>query len=338
LSQALARGWHGRGPAPVRLLLFLLVPFGLLFRLLVAVRRQFYRLGFFRVTRLPVPVIVVGNLTVGGSGKTPLTLALVAWLCRAGYSPGLVSRGYGGSAREAMPVRPDSDPAVVGDEPVLLARRAGCPVWIGRERGLAGRSLLASHPEVDVILADDGLQHLALARDMEIVVVDGRRGFGNGRLLPAGPLREPLSRLAEVDAVVVNGDAAGLRFPVPVFSMALAGRAFVNLARPDLVVPPEHFLGGRVHVLAGIGDPQRFFDRLVELGLDIEPHPFPDHHAFTARDLPAGTLVMTEKDAVKCAAFARPDAWFLAVDAEVDGGLNTLLLSVVKARHGSQTA
>lgn len=338
MSQALARGWHGRGPASIRLLLFLLIPFSLLFRLLVAVRRQLYRLGFFQSTRLPVPVIVVGNLTVGGSGKTPLSLVLLDWLKRAGYSPGLVSRGYGGSARDAMPVRPDSDPAVVGDEPVLLARRAGCPVWIGRKRGLAGRCLLASHPGVDVIVADDGLQHLALARDMEIVVVDGRRGFGNGRLLPAGPLREPLSRLVEVDAVVVNGDPGSLRLPVPVFSMVLAGRAFVNLARPELIVSSEHFRGGRVHALAGIGDPQRFFDYLVELGLDIEPHPFPDHHAFTAPDLPPGTLVMTEKDAVKCAAFARPDAWFLAVDAEVDGGLNSLLLSVVKARHGSQAA
>jgi tetraacyldisaccharide 4'-kinase len=306
--------------------------------MLVALRRLLYRVGVLKATRLPVPVIVVGNLTVGGSGKTPLALALVAWLRQAGHSPGLVSRGYGGHARELMPVRPDSDPALVGDEPVLLARRSGCPVWIGRRRAQAGQQLLAFHPEVDVILTDDGLQHYALARDMEIVVVDGERGFGNGRLLPAGPLREPLSRLAEVDAVVVNGGAGGPPLPVPAFSMALAGHGLVNLARPDLVVPPSHFRGGRVHALAGIGNPQRFFDHLTALGLEIEPHPFPDHHAFMATDLPPGTVIMTEKDAVKCAAFGRPDAWFLAVDAEVDGGLNTLLLTVLKARHGSKTA
>jgi tetraacyldisaccharide 4'-kinase len=338
LSQALARCWFGRGPAWLRLSLLPLYPLGLVFRVLVALRRLLYRVGVLKATRLPVPVIVVGNLTVGGSGKTPLALALVAWLRQAGHSPGLVSRGYGGHARELMPVRPDSDPALVGDEPVLLARRSGCPVWIGRRRAQAGQQLLAFHPEVDVILTDDGLQHYALARDMEIVVVDGERGFGNGRLLPAGPLREPLSRLAEVDAVVVNGGAGGPPLPVPAFSMVLAGHGLVNLARPDLVVPPSHFRGGRVHALAGIGNPQRFFDHLTALGLEIEPHPFPDHHAFMATDLPPGTVIMTEKDAVKCAAFGRPDAWFLAVDAEVDGGLNTLLLTVLKARHGSKAA
>ncbi len=338
MSQALARCWFGRGPAWLRLSLLPLYPLGLVFRVLVALRRLLYRVGVLKATRLPVPVIVVGNLTVGGSGKTPLALALVAWLRQAGHSPGLVSRGYGGHARELMPVRPDSDPALVGDEPVLLARRSGCPVWIGRRRAQAGQQLLAFHPEVDVILTDDGLQHYALARDMEIVVVDGERGFGNGRLLPAGPLREPLSRLAEVDAVVVNGGAGGPPLPVPAFSMVLAGHGLVNLARPDLVVPPSHFRGGRVHALAGIGNPQRFFDHLTALGLEIEPHPFPDHHAFMATDLPPGTVIMTEKDAVKCAAFGRPDAWFLAVDAEVDGGLNTLLLTVLKARHGSKAA
>lgn len=338
MSQALARCWFGRGPAWLRWSLAPLYPLSLLFRVLVALRRALYRVGLLKAVRLPVPVIVVGNLSVGGSGKTPLALALVDWLRQAGYVPGLISRGYGGRAREVMPVRPDSDPALVGDEPVLLARRAGCPVWIGRRRGQAGQQLLAFHPEVDVILTDDGLQHYALARDMEIVVVDGERGFGNGRLLPAGPLREPLSRLAEVDAVVINGGAGSLSFPVPAFSMALAGHSLVNLARPDLVVPPSHFRGGKVHALAGIGNPDRFFARLTALGLEIEPRSFPDHHGFVAADLPPGTVIMTEKDAVKCAAFGRPDAWFLAVDAEVDGGLNTLLLTVLKARHGSKTA
>ncbi len=319
------------------MLLLGLYPLSLLFAALVALRRRLYRLGLLKAARLPVPVIVVGNLTVGGAGKTPLVLALVAWLRQAGYRPGLISRGYGGAAREPMPVSADSDPALVGDEPVLLARRAACPVWIGRARAEAGRRLLARHPQVDVLLADDGLQHLALARDMEIVVVDGRRAFGNGRLLPAGPLREPLSRLAGVDAVVVNGGSLP-DLPVPTFAMALRGAEFVNLADPARVVDAAHFHGRRLHALAGIGDPARFFERLRELGLDIEAHAFPDHHPYTAADLPAGTLVMTQKDAVKCAAFARPDDWFLSVDAELDAGLNTLLLQVMKARHGSETA
>jgi len=338
LSQALARGWFGRGPVWLRLLLALLSPLSLGFGLLVALRRLLYRIGLLHAVRLPVPVIVVGNLTVGGSGKTPLVLTLVDWLRQAGYSPGLVSRGYGGHAREVMPVRPDSDPSLVGDEPVMLARRAGCPIWIGRRRAQAGQQLLAFHPEVDVILTDDGLQHYALARDMEIVVVDGQRGFGNGRLLPSGPLREPLSRLAEVDAVVINGGDAHLPLPVSSYSMTLAGHRLVNLCRPDLVMPLSHLKAVKVHAVAGIGNPDRFFDSLSALGLEIEPHPFPDHHVFVATDLPMGTVIMTEKDAVKCAAFRRPDIWFLAVDAEVDGALNILLLTVVKARHGSKTA
>lgn len=337
MSQALTRAWHGQGPRWARTLLLGLVPLSLLFGALVALRRRLYRLGLLKVTRLPVPVVVVGNLSVGGAGKTPLVLALVDWLRRAGYRPGLISRGYGGAAREPMPVAADSDPALVGDEPVLLARRAACPVWVGRARGEAGRRLLARHPEVDVLLADDGLQHLALARDMEIVVVDGRRGFGNARLLPAGPLREPLARLAEADAVVVNGGGmSGL--PVPTFAMALRGSEFVNLADPARVVDAAHFAGRKLHALAGIGDPARFFERLRELGLHIETHAFADHHPYAAADLPAGTLLMTEKDAVKCAAFARPDDWFLSVDAEVEAGLNTLLSNVMKARHGCQAA
>jgi tetraacyldisaccharide 4'-kinase len=333
LRQALSRCWYGRCPA-----LVLLFPLGLLFGLLVKARRRLYRIGLFPTTRLPVPVIVIGNLNVGGAGKTPLTLALIDWLRQAGHVPGVISRGYGGSAGQPMPVRPDSDPALVGDEPVLLARRAGCPVWIGRKRGEAGRQLLAFHPEVDVILADDGLQHYALARDVEIVVVDGGRGFGNGRLLPTGPLREPESRIAEVDAVVVNGGGGRRVFPVPSFAMTLAGNVFVNLAVPDLRVNASHFHGAGVHAVAGIGHPERFFGRLAELGLDIESRAFPDHHRFSPADLPSGTVLMTEKDAVKCVAFSRPDTWYLAVDAEVDGGLKALLLNALKVRHGSQTA
>lgn len=338
MSQALSRCWYGFCPGFWRPLIFLLQPLSWLFRALIGLRRLSYRLGVFRTVRLPVPVIVVGNINVGGSGKTPLTLALIGWLRQAGYTPGVISRGYGGRARVPMPVRADGDPDLVGDEPVLICRRAGCPVWIGRSRGEAGQRLLAFHPEVDVILADDGLQHYALARDVEIAVVDGERGFGNGRLLPAGPLREPVSRLADVDAVVVNGVGEGLKLAVPHFNMALSGNDFVNLDKPDLRVRADRFRDETVHAVAGIGHPERFFDGLTAMGLNIVRHAFSDHHAFTPDDLPAGTVLMTEKDAVKCAAFPRSDTWFLAVDAEVEGGLKTLLLNVLKDRNGSQTA
>lgn len=338
MSQALSRCWYGSCAGLWPLLVFLLRPLSWLFRAVIELRRLSYRRGLFRTVRLPVPVVVVGNINVGGSGKTPLTLALIDWLRQAGYLPGVISRGYGGRAHVPMPVRPDSDPGLVGDEPVLIARRAGCPVWIGRSRGEAGRRLLAFHPEVDVILTDDGLQHYALARDVEIVVVDGERGFGNGRLLPAGPLREPVSRLAGVDAVVVNGVGKRLKLDAPHFAMTVSGKVFVNLANPDLRVGVDRFRGETVQAVAGIGHPERFFDGLMVLGLDIVRHSFPDHHAFTLDDLPAGIVLMTEKDAVKCAAFPRSDIWFLAVDAKVEGGLKTLLLNVLKDRNGSQTA
>ena len=338
MIQALTRCWYGRPTAACRLAGVLLAPVSLLFRGLSAMRRRLYRMGVLKSERLPVPVIVVGNITAGGSGKTPLTLALVAWLREVGFQPGVISRGYGGHAREPMPVRGDSDPALAGDEPVLIARRAGCPLWIGRRRAEAGRRLLDFHPEVDILVADDGLQHYALARDVELAVVDGARGFGNGRPLPAGPLREPVSRLAWVDAVVVNGDGGPGGIPVPVFRMVLKGTHVVNLANPDRQAEPAHFRGSPVEAVAGIGYPERFFATLERLGLTIRRHPFPDHHVFQPADLPSGTVIMTEKDAVKCAAFPREDTWFLAVDAEVEGGLKALLVNALKDRNGPQAA
>lgn len=311
--------------------------------MLVALRGWAYRMGVRPSVRLPVPVIVVGNLTAGGAGKTPVTLKLVDWLQAAGYRPAIVSRGYGGKARQAMPVLPDSDPTLVGDEPLLLARRAGCPVWIGRRRAEAGRQLLVFHPEVDVLVADDGLQHYALARDLEIAVVDGRRGFGNGWLLPAGPLREPVRRLNQVVAVVLNGDA---RFDPgllpPVFTMHLAGARFRNLLDPSHTASSSELTGVTLHAMAGIGHPQRFFDHLAALGLKCENHAFPDHHAFSQDDLPAGRLLMTEKDAVKLIPLVQElglqDCWFLAVDAEMGPGLKELILSRLNKDHGPQTA
>jgi tetraacyldisaccharide 4'-kinase len=325
-----------------------LVPFSLLFSIFSALRRWAFRHGLLRAERMPVPVIVVGNITAGGTGKTPLSILLLQWLRAAGYRPGVVSRGYGGKARGAMPVRPDSDPGQVGDEPVLIARRTGCPVWIGRRRAEAGRQLLSFHPEVDVLISDDGLQHYALARDLEITVVDGPRGFGNGWLLPAGPLREPVKRLEGLAAIVLNGAArVGLALPgaVPRFAMTLEGQRFVNVRNPERTATAEDFQGQPVAALAGIGNPERFFEYLGRLGLTVTAIAFPDHHVFRAADLPGGRVVMTEKDAVKCAPLVRElaldEVWYLEVDAEVEAGLKTLVLRFLnsrKARHGPQAA
>ena len=283
---------------------------------------------------LPIPVIVVGNLVAGGAGKTPLVLWLVQRLRAHGYHPGVISRGYGARGTAPRQARPDNRPEEVGDEPVLLARRGGVPVWVGRQRVAVGRALIAAHPEVDVIVADDGLQHYALARDIEIVVVDGRRGFGNGHLLPAGPLREPLARLAEVDAVVINGSEPVPNVPDRHFVMQLAHFRFYNLAHPDRMVSADHFAGRSVNAVAAIGHPERFFAALTGLGLAIQARAFPDHYAYRPADLPEGDTLMTEKDAVKCAGFARDDLWACAVDATLSEGLENDLITRLESLHG----
>ena len=296
--------------------------------------------GFRRATgtsaRLPVPVIVVGNLTVGGTGKTPLTLWLAEFLRARGRTPGIVSRGYGGHTDTPRRVFPDSDPLACGDEPILLARRSGCEVWIGADRVAAARALLAAGSACDVVLSDDGMQHYPLERDVEICVVDGERGFGNGWLLPAGPLREQHSRLTEVDAVVVNDDGSTphpsiARLPgnTARFSMKLEGREFLNLLNPGQTAGAESFRGKRVQAIAGIGNPQRFFRHLQKMGLEFTAIPFPDHHPFTAADIAfvgAEAVLMTEKDAVKCQPYADERQWALRVDAQVDPELGELVL------------
>lgn len=316
--------------SPLHLLLY---PFSLLFGALAALRRLLYRSGMMAAVRLPVPVIVVGNISVGGTGKTPLTLWFAEQLIENGWHPGIISRGYAGvGARAGMcrQVNTDDDAADVGDEPLLMAQRALCPVWVGRDRPAAAQALLAAHPECDIILSDDGLQHYRLHRDAEIAVVDGARRVGNGMLLPAGPLREPLSRLRCVDAVVVNGGTAN----GGEFAMQLSGNRFHNLLNPDTVVMPAHFSGQRLHAVAGIGHPQRFFRHLEQLGLKVQTHPYPDHHRYSAAEIvfdDADAILMTEKDAVKCAAFANEKHWVLRVDAQVSPELTQLILERVKS-------
>lgn len=289
-------------------------PLAALYGGVTAARRWMYHQGWLRSERLPVPVIVVGNIVAGGAGKTPLTIALVQGLREHGFRPGVVSRGYGGTASAPMLLDAQPDPAIAGDEPALIRMRTGVPVAIGTKRAAAARLLL---PEgVNVIIADDGLQHYALARDVEICVIDGARRFGNGRLLPAGPLRETISRLRDVDFVVCNGDDA--RDGEVAMQLMLADA--VTLAEPTRTSPLTTFSGTRVHAVAGIGHPPRFFDALRALGIDVIAHAFPDHYRYTAADLAFGDrlpVLMTEKDAVKCHAFAGRNGWVVPVFAEL---------------------
>lgn len=321
IAQRLPGLWYRR---PLAAALWPLLPLSWLFWLLVGLRRGLYRCGVLRSHGLPVPLIVVGNLTVGGSGKTPLVLWLVERLRAQGWQPGIVSRGYGRASDEVRPVSALSVAGEVGDEPLLLARRSGAPVFVGRDRVAAGQALLAAHPACDVIVSDDGLQHYRLRRTVELVVFDGR-GVGNGCLLPAGPLREPLCRLAGATALVWNDSSAMPAMTagkaLPQFVMRLRGQCFVALADPRQTCTVDSLRGKRLYALAGIGDPARFFRQLEALGLVFAAHPFPDHHRYSAADLAFardGVLLMTEKDAVKCAAIPLGEAWVLPVEAEVE--------------------
>lgn len=293
-------------------------------------RRALYRVGLLRAESLPVPVVIVGNITVGGSGKTPLIIHLASALRVLGRRPGIVSRGYGGDATSVTEVNAAGDSAVVGDEPLLLARRTGCPVFVGRDRPAAARALLAGYPQCDVILADDGLQHYRLQRDVEIAVFD-ERGTMNGWCLPAGPLREPVARVAQVDAVVLNGTAVppAPTFDRPVFVMHLLGEGFHRLDDPRITCSAADLAGGILHAVAGIGAPQRFFARLREMGLDFTGHSFADHHDFSADDLAftGDTILTTEKDAVKLIRLSLLlPVWVLPVTADVSPDLAAFVL------------
>lgn len=329
----LEKQWYRIGPWQL-----VLLPLSALFWALSMLRRMAYLRGWLHVQRLTVPVIVVGNISVGGTGKTPLVLWLAEWLRQHEFRPGIVSRGYGGHSADPQQVEADGDSAQSGDEPLLLARHAHCPVWTGRDRVAAGQALLSAHPECDVIISDDGLQHYRLARDVEIAVVDGQRLFGNGFLLPAGPLREGQWRLRQVGAVVVNGGAepsGGAHF-----RMGLQGNVLRNLCS-GATAHAHEFAGKKLHAIAGIGYPERFFKHLQGLGLKFERHPFPDHYAYRPEDLDwpdADAVMMTEKDAVKCATFADERYWILPVQAELDPSFGQKILDLLRKYNGRKTA
>lgn len=313
------RIWYERHP-----LYLVLAPFSLLFCIASALRRLLYRKGWLAKTRLPVPVIVVGNIVVGGTGKTPLVMWLVERLREAGFSPGIVTRGYRGNSSEwPREVTMDSDPTQVGDEAVLLALRCGCPVYAAPKRARAAQRLLESN-KVDVLICDDGLQHYALERDIELAVMDTSRLYGNGLCLPAGPLRERRSRLHSVDRVVCHGDRAGEGD-----RMRLRPNQVMELATPDSTHPISHFVGQRVHAVAGIGNPARFFRQLRGAGLDVIEHPFPDHHPFVASDLEFDDnlpILLTEKDAVKLGGIIRPGIWVVTARIEVNKEITDFLV------------
>ncbi|MEE4144455.1 MAG: tetraacyldisaccharide 4'-kinase [Halieaceae bacterium] len=322
LRQTLEQAWYAGA-----WWLQLLRPLELLFRLVAAARRGLYRAGLLPVYRAPVPVVVVGNITVGGTGKTPVVIALVDYLQARGIRVGVVSRGYGrAGSTEAHWVSSDSDPRQCGDEALLIQRRTNCPCVVAAARADAVRSLL-DRISVDVIISDDGLQHYGLARDMEIALLDEQRRTGNGFCLPAGPLREPLARLENTDFVLYRGSAD------PRCGVQYLAQGLVNLhsgeQRPATPAAP----GEAVFAVAGIGQPDQFFNTLARCGFDIEPVVFPDHHRYTASDfyrLPGKPIIMTEKDAVKCGGLAGVDAWYLKINAQLPQTVTTAVAALAQ--------
>ena len=310
----LTEHWQRRGPLNT-----LLRPLSALYGGVVKLRRSLYRKGYLHEWRSPVPVIVVGNITAGGSGKTPLVSWLAKHLLEQGHRPGIVSRGYRAQHTEwPQLVTPESDPDQNGDEPVLLAQQTGCPVSVGPDRPAAVRALLQAHP-CDLIITDDGLQHYALARDIEIAVI-GPQGLGNRLLIPAGPLREPPSRLGSVDLVIHNG-------PTEIgHQMTWTEPTLEPLhPTPEQTTQPaqtlKRYSGQRVHAVAGIAYPTRFYDLLRAHGLILKAHSYPDHHRYTQADLSypeALPILMTSKDAVKCRRYAIPNAWVVQLAAQPD--------------------
>lgn len=296
----------------------LLLPLSWLFALLAWMRCFCYKTGLFSSQTLPVPVIVVGNISVGGVGKTPSVIYLAQQLQAMGYSPGILSRGYGG--QHAGEVMPDSPPQVFGDEPVLMARRTDCPVWVDASRVSGGLALLNAHPHVNVVICDDGLQHYALQRDIEIAVVQRPLGLGNGRLLPAGPLREPLKRLQQVDVVIESGQLPVASSGVLTYRLQLQPGAWTAVSDFTRETSTQALRPQSLVAVAGIGHPQRFFEVLQNLGLQVERRALADHHTYTQADfasLHGKTVLMTEKDAVKCQRLGLNNAWFLPVSAEL---------------------
>lgn len=326
MKHSLTRAWYGQA---ITLLVILLLPFSWIFAACVAMRRWLYRNGLCKTYHFNVPVIVVGNLTVGGTGKTPFVIWLAKFLQAQGYHPGIVSRGVGGK-KQITPhrVTVDDSASNVGDEALLLAQNTQCPVVIAIDRVAAVRQLLKTC-DCNIVISDDGLQHYRMGRTLEVVMVDGERRFGNNRLLPAGPLREPRSRLRSVDFVVVNSEES-----VDTYTMSLQPTEFISVVNSQYKMTLQEFPRDNLHAVAGIGNPQRFFMSLKQAGFNFIPHTFPDHHAYQPQDLmftDTLPIVMTEKDAVKCVSFADQRYWYLNVSVKVNHKLEQALIQKIKS-------
>ncbi|MFK5914580.1 MAG: tetraacyldisaccharide 4'-kinase [Woeseiaceae bacterium] len=330
LIKKIQKSWYNKSG-----LTLILLPISWLYCILVQIRRIFYRLHVFKTTHLDVPVIIVGNITIGGTGKTPLVIELANFLKKHGYRPGIISRGYGGKAKTwPQQVRMDGDPSMVGDEAILIARRTQCPMAVGPNRVASAQALLKFH-DCNVILSDDGMQHYALGRDIEIAVIDGVRRYGNEHCLPAGPLREPISRIDQVNFKVTNGRAAPDEF-----AMSYEAQKLCRADDPDVTLNIDSLKNQTVHAIAGIGNPQRFFDNLKAGGLDIIEHAFPDHYPFKKSDLDFGEIqpiVITEKDAVKCQRFYLHNVWYQPIKAVLDNQFTEQLLVMLERINGQKT-
>lgn len=329
----LPKFWYRR-----ELISYLLLPFSFVYRAFISL----YRLSYKRLSaaRFPVPIIVVGNITVGGTGKTPMVIGLVELLKKQGYNPGVISRGYGrkgGSGSVIVTAKSKADE--VGDEALLIARRAACPVIVDNDRIVAAKKLLEVY-KCNVIVSDDGLQHYKLPRYIEIALIDAEFEFGNKFCLPAGPLREPISRLNSVDFIVRNFNTSlPLLVPPGEYSMVLELTGFRNIKDPATVKAADAFKGQAIHAVAGIGMPEKFFKTLRHLNLDIIEHPFPDHHIFSSSDLSFEnkTVIMTEKDGVKCEALAQENFWYVEVNAKLESRFVEELLDRLKNYHNNIT-
>ncbi len=318
----------------------LLLPWSWIFIILSVTRRWLYQNKVLATHKLSVPVIIIGNISVGGTGKTPLVIWLAKQLMQAGYKPGIISRGFGGSYQGE--VTTNSKPQDVGDEPVLIAQRTLCPVFVGANRAVMGQELLKTYPQCDIVISDDGLQHYRLARDIELAVMDGERLFGNGCLLPAGPLRETEKRLTKVDAIVVNGDATQIQ---QAYTMQMQAGQLTNVANNQITASIVDFQYKKILAVAGIGHPERFFQQLITIGINCQTQKYADHYAFQLKDfsnIEADIILMTEKDAVKCTEFCQGELankmWYLPIDAVLADGeqLMRRILNKIKNAQNSE--
>jgi len=322
----------------MNIIAFLLLPLAFVYKCVTATRRLLFRFHFLRAQRLPVPIIVVGNITAGGTGKTPVVISLANKLKNAGFTPGIISRGYRGDGKNREVSR-HSVATEVGDEPILIHKKTNCPVWVGKNRLDIASALITKHPKVNVLISDDGLQHYWLPRDFEICVVDGERLFGNTLPIPSGPMREPLSRLSTCDLVVINGNRH-LDIATATIQMNPKGTLLYSLTDQTIIREPRDLENQKISAVTAIGNPDRFFNQLASLGIKAEKMAFPDHHHYNhneIKNIENDTIVMTEKDAVKFPAVDTKTCWVLPVDAEFSEDPLNFILQKLGPTLGQKT-